>query len=70
MVGCCDECVGGVGGVDDNDRLGFYDGAGGGVCDGWCIGTDKCGADGGVVGLVEGSNVGYVEGYSRGGSVG
>ena len=50
MVGCCDECVVGVGGGDDNDGVGCDDGAG--------DGTSKCGADGAVVGLVEGSNVG------------
>ena len=50
LVGCCDECVVGVGGGDDNDRVGCDDGAG--------DGTAKCGADGAVVGLVEGSNVG------------
>ena len=57
MVGCCDECVSGVVGVDDNDRV---------VCDyGDGYGTDECGADRSVVGLVEFSNLGHVEGYSR-----
>ena len=58
LVGCCDECVGGVGGGDVNDGVGCDDGAG--------DGTDYCGADGAVFGLVEVRNVGYVEGYSRG----
>ena len=58
MVGCCDECVGGVGGDYNNDGLGCDDGAG--------DVTDKCGADGAVVGLVYGINVGNVKGYSRG----
>ena len=31
LVGCCDECVGGVGGWDYNDGLGFNDGAGDGT---------------------------------------
>ena len=38
----------------------------GGVCDGGWIDTEECGDDGAVFGLVEGRNVGYVEGYSRG----
>ena len=62
MVGCCDECVGGVGEGDDNDVVGCDDGA--------YDGTDKCGANGAVVGLVEVSNIGYVEGYIRGESGG
>ena len=33
MVGCCDECVGGVSGGNDNDRLGCDDGVVDGVCD-------------------------------------
>ena len=56
---CCNECICGVGGDDDNDIVGCNDGAG--------DVTDECGADGAVVGLVEGINVGYVEGYFRGG---
>ena len=59
LVGCCDECVGGVGGGDDNYGVVCDDGAG--------DGTYECVANGYVVGLVEGSNCGYVEGYSRGG---
>ena len=51
---------------DDNDGVGCDDGAGDGVCDGGCIGTDECVSDGDVVGLVEVRNVGHVEGYSRG----
>ena len=66
MVGCCDECVGGVGGGDDNDRVGCDYVAGDRVCGGGCIGTDKCGANGAVVGLEEGNNVGYVNVYRRG----
>ena len=58
MVGCFDECLGRVGGVDDNDGVGCDDGAG--------DGTYECGADGDVVFLVEVSNFGYVEVYSRG----
>ena len=60
LVVCCDECVGGVGGADNSDGVGFDDGAGDVVCDGGCIGTEKCGSYGSVVGLVEGSNVRYV----------
>ena len=48
-----------MGGGNYNDGVGCDDVAG--------DGTEKCGADGGVVDLVEGSNVGYVEGYFRGG---
>ena len=62
MVGCCDECVGEFGGGDDNGGVGCDYGSG--------DGTDKCGANGAVVGLVRGRNVGYVEGYCRGESVG
>ena len=40
------------------------------VCDVGCVGTDKCGSDGVVVGFVEVINVGYVEEYSRGESGG
>ena len=58
LIGCCDECVCGVGGSDDNDRVGDDDGA--------VDGTDKCGSDGAVFGSVEGRNIGYVEGYCRG----
>ena len=65
MVGCCDECVGLLGGGDNNYRVDFDDVLGDGVCDGGYAVTDECGADGAVVGLVEGSNAGYVEGYSR-----
>ena len=58
LVGCCDECLGRVGGVDYNDGVG---------CDDWAgDGTYECGTDGDVVVLVEGSNVVYVEVYSRG----
>ena len=49
-----------MGGGDDNYVVGSYDGAGDGVCDGGCVGNDDCGSDVDVVGLVEGSNVGYV----------
>ena len=49
-----------------NDVLGCDDGLGDGVCDGGRSGTDKCGADGDVVGLVECINVGYVEGLVGG----
>ena len=67
MVGCYDECIDGLGGGDDNYVVGFYDEACDGVFNGGCIVTDECGADGAVVGLVEGRNVGYMEVYSRGG---
>ena len=53
LVGCCDEYVGGVVGGDNNYRVGCDDGAG--------DGTDECGADGAMVGLVEGRNVGACE---------
>ena len=59
-----------MGGGNDNERVGCVDVAGYGVCDWGCISTNNCGANGDVVGLVEGSNVGYVEGYSRGESDG
>ena len=49
-----------MGGADNSDGVGFDDGAGDVVCDGGCIGTEKCGSYGSVVGLVEGSNVRYV----------
>ena len=62
LVGFCDECIGGVVGDNDNDRVGCDNGAG--------DGTDVCGADGAVVGLVEVSNDGYVEVYNRGESGG
>ena len=58
LVGCCDECVGGVGRDDDNYRVGFDDGD--------VDVTDECGYDGGVVGFLEGRNIGNVEGYIRG----
>ena len=54
FFGCCDECVGGVGGGDDNYRVSCDDEGG--------DGTDERGADEAVVGLVESSNVGHVEG--------
>ena len=66
LVGCCDEFVDGVGGGNDNYGMGCDDGVGDGVCNGGFVGTDECGADGDVVGLAEGSNVGYGEGYRRG----
>ena len=44
LVGYCDEYVGGVGGGDDNDRLGYDDVSG--------DSTGKCGVDGAVVDLV------------------
>ena len=59
-----------MGGGDDNDEVGCDDGAGDGVRDEGCIGTEECGANEDVVGLVEVSNVGYVEGYIRGESGG
>ena len=62
FFGCCDECVGGVGGGDGNYEVGCDYGAG--------DGTAECGADGDVFDLVEGRNVGNVEGYSRGESGG
>ena len=62
LVGCCDECVVGVGGGYDNDRVSCDDGDG--------DVTDYCEANWDVVGLVEGSNVGCVEGYCRGESSG
>ena len=65
LVGCCDECVVGVDGGNDNDKVGCDDGAVDGVSGWGCIGTDEFGADGSVVGLVEGRNVGNVEVYSR-----
>ena len=58
LVGCCDECVGGVSGGDDNDGVGCDYGAG--------DDTDEYGPDGAVGSLVEGINVGYVEGCYRG----
>ena len=47
-----------MGGGNINDVVGCDDGAGGG--------TDECGVNRAVVGLVEGLNVGYVEKYCRG----
>ena len=44
LVGFCDECVAGVGGGDDNYRVGCDDGS--------VDGTDDCGSDGAVVDLV------------------
>ena len=53
-----------MGGGYDNNGVGFDDGACDVVCCGRCVGTDECGADEAVVGLVEGINFGCVEGYS------
>ena len=61
LVDCCDGCVGGVGGGDDNSGVGCDYGSG--------DGTDKCGADGAVVGFVEGSNVGMRKDISGGNQV-
>ena len=59
-----------MGGGNDNEGVGCDYVAGDLVCDVGCVGTDKCGSDGVVVGFVEVINVGYVEEYSRGGSGG